>query len=315
MDATGLNYYEIMGVPEDATPAQIRAAWRERAVALHPDHQKDSSATTEFIAAREAYETLSSPQRRRAYDSVLRANDRPRRPSTVYSQPPASSPPPPPAYTQPHDTQPHGPRGADIHASVTVDFAPAVFGTRAEVIGTHRSLCRSCGGYPPPAGCIVCAQAGYEPLSFVIDLEIPAGTTNGQQVVVPNYGDVGDRPTSNSAPYGVPGPPGDLLVRVDVRPQPGVLALGADLVYDLPVDVIDALLGTHQRVVLLDGPASVVIPPGTPPGQRLKIVGRGVPHPSQTRGDALVEVRIVMRDDLTEQERSMLETLRRPARK
>lgn len=308
-------YYDILGISSDATPSQIRAAWRVVAVALHPDRSGDDVAGDDFIAAREAYETLSSPQRRRVYDAQLRTNSSSPRPSTVYTQPPASPPPPPPPpqYTRPHSEQRHGYRGADLRTSIVVDFAAAVFGTHAEAIGQRRALCRSCGGYPPPpSGCIVCGLTGYESLSFVADVDVPPGTTNGALVTVANYGDVGDRPILAGEPYGVPGPPGDLLVRVDVRPQPGVISLGQDLIYDLPVDVIDALLGIRQRINLLDGPATVVVPPGTAPGQRLRIVGRGVPHPAATRGDAMVEVRIVMRDDLTEPERALLETLRRP---
>jgi molecular chaperone DnaJ len=301
--------YELLGVPENATPSQIRTAWREKAVLFHPDHVGESGGDV-FISVREAYETLSNPQRRRVYDAERRQGARPAY-REVFTQPPAPTPPPPPpVYTRPHAEQEYGSRGGDLHTSVMIPFVDAVFGATPEATGIRRALCRSCGGYPPPPGCVVCGYSGYEPLSFSVPVEVPAGTVNGETITVLDYGDVGERPERDGELYGVPGLPGNLLVRVDVHHEVGVVAVGADLVYDTPVDVVDALLGARQRIQLLDGPATVIIPPGCAPGQRIHISGRGVPLPGTTRGDGIAEVRVIMRDNLSADERTKLESMR-----
>jgi curved DNA-binding protein len=66
---------------------------------------------------------------------------------------------------------------------------------------------------------------------------------------------------------------------------------------------------------LIDGPATIIIPPGTSPGQRLRLPGRGIPQAQGLRGDALAEVRLIMRDSLSQEERKTLEVLRKPANK
>ena len=298
-------HYDVLGISAEATPLQIRTAWLTLAMALHPDRGTDYDPSS-FIRLREAYVVLSDPTQRRRYDADL-AKGTHVRSRPVYSQGPA---PEPPAYTKPRSDQPAGDRGPHIRASVSIDFADAIFGVTTEVYGTRKDVCRSCTGYPPPQGCVICGQSGYEPISFTTALPVPPGTVAGTDIVVANLGDVGERPTGDSGAYGVPGPPGDLLVRVDVRPQPGVIAQGIDLLYDLPVDVIDALLGTRTSIELLDGAATVIVPPGTPPGQRLRLPGRGIPQAQGLRGDALAEVRLTMREVLSPEERQNLESMR-----
>jgi molecular chaperone DnaJ len=298
-------HYDVLGITVKASPAQIRQAWLALARQLHPDHGDDYDPS-DFIRLREAYEVLSDPTQRRRYDADL-AKGSVKRSVPAYPQGPASEPP---AYTRPRSDQPPGPRGHHIRASVSIDFVDAIFGVTTEVYGTRKDVCHSCTGYPPPPRCVICGLTGYEPTSFTTALLIPPGTVAGADLVVANLGDVGERPVDTNGPYGVPGPPGDLLVRVDVRPQPGVVAQGMDLLYDLPVDVIDALLGERATMELIDGPATVIIPPGTPPGQRLRLPGRGVPQAQGLRGDALAEVRLIMRDSLTQEERSALESVR-----
>jgi len=304
-------HYDVLGITSEATPTQVRQAWLALARELHPDHG-DSYDPSNFIRLREAYEVLSDPTQRRRYDADI-SKGRIKRSAPVYSQGPA---PDPPAYTRPRSDQPAGTRGPHIRASVSIEFTDAIFGVTTEVYGMRKDVCPSCTGYPPPVGCVICGTKGYEPTSFVTALPIPPGTTAGTDLVVANLGDVGERPVDpTGTPYGVPGPPGDLLVRIDVRPRSGVVAQGLDLLYDLPVDVIDALLGERATMELIDGPATIIIPPGTSPGQRLRLPGRGIPQAQGLRGDALAEVRLIMRDSLSQEERKTLEVLRKPANK
>jgi curved DNA-binding protein CbpA len=70
-------YYEILGVAPDATPDEIRAAYRKLAKQYHPDVNSDPDAGERFIAVQQAYETLSDPEARARYDLALRGGMRP----------------------------------------------------------------------------------------------------------------------------------------------------------------------------------------------------------------------------------------------
>ena len=205
-----------------------------------------------------------------------------------------------------------GRSGADLAATVTVSFVDAVFGTTVPLSYSRRMRCRSCNGLPPLDGCASCGLEGYELLEASVTVSVPPGTSANSSVTIFAAGDVGERAGPPGHRRGLLGASGDLVVNVNVIATPGVIMAGADLIYDLPLDVIDALLGCLVHPTLLDGSCSLAIPPGCPPGQRIKIPGRGVPIPGATRGDAYAELRIVMRQHLTADQRELLELLRLP---
>ncbi|MER3453367.1 MAG: molecular chaperone DnaJ, partial [Acidimicrobiia bacterium] len=110
---------------------------------------------------------------------------------------------------------------------------------------------------------------------------------------------------------GVPGgPPGDLYVRVRVRPHPLFGRRGRDLTVTIPVTYPEAVLGVTVAVPTLDGkPVRVRIPPGTPSGRVLRVRGGGVPGPDGSRGDLLVTVEVAVPRRVEGTERELVEAL------
>ena len=312
------NYYELLGVAPNATPAEITSAWRRVARRLHPDVTKTTTTAEQFIAAQRAYETLSDSALRKNYDrqnhidatvaaSPWQFQDTPPAPTwTSYTPPPK----PTKAKKKPTGEYVFGARGNDLTTRVTIEFAEAVFGKEVVVFLARREVCRVCSGEPARSGCTICATSGSEMVEARVVVHIPPGTHSATQIVLPGLGDVGPRSGTAASPEGIPGPAGDLIVVVTVNHAAGVSISGNDLVYDVPVDVIDALLGLRRRIDLLDGPATIVVNPGTPYGTRIRISGRGVPTTHATRGDAFAEIRLVMRSNLSAAERRALEPLR-----
>ena len=197
-------------------------------------------------------------------------------------------------------------------AQVTVGFSAAVFGSAIEVYLSRREACRTCHGAPPATGCPACGEEGTELVETMVEVTVPPGTHTGSQARVLQAGDIGPRAGPPEDRRGAPGPAGDLVVEFTVSPIAGVVMQGQDLVYDLPIDVIDAILGSQHQMRLLDGPALVVAAPGCSPGGRLRIPGRGVPAHTAGRGDAYAELRFVMRTHLSGAERLALESVRKP---
>lgn len=108
------------------------------------------------------------------------------------------------------------------------------------------------------------------------------------------------------------GPPGDLYVRVRVRPHPVFRREGDDIVSEVAVGIAQAALGTKLRVPTLDGDEELVVPPGTQPGQVFRLEGKGMPRLRRGgRGDQLVKVKVEVPRRLSERERELLLELAR----
>jgi molecular chaperone DnaJ len=146
--------------------------------------------------------------------------------------------------------------------------------------------CPSCGGGGVLQGeaCGQCRGQGQEQKSELINVRIPAGVDNGSKVRVPGKG--------NAGPHG--GPPGDLLISIEVTPDPVFHRDGSSLTVKVPVTVPEATLGAEVEVPTIDGTATIKIPAGTRSGQRFRLRDKGAPLPGRKgRGDEFVEVMIV----------------------
>jgi DnaJ-class molecular chaperone len=116
-----------------------------------------------------------------------------------------------------------------------------------------------------------------------VDVKIPAGITNGQQIRLKGQGTAGHA--------GV----GDALITVSIAPHPIFTLEGTDLRLDLAVTLYEAALGAKVRVPTLDKPVEVTIPPWTSGGRTFRLKGKGFPAKTG-RGDLLATVRIALPD-------------------
>jgi molecular chaperone DnaJ len=214
--------------------------------------------------------------------------------------------------------------GSDLHASLTVTFEEAFRGVDRQVVVTRQVPCGACGGagrVRTPEGrcphchatgkvrwarghmvfskscaacggtgrqrsqrCEVCAAHGRLVRSEPVPVHVPAGVHDGARLRVAERGHTGVRG----------GRTGDLYIDIHVQPHLLLRREGDDLFIVVPVAVHEAVLGARIDVPTLDGGAKLKIPPGTQGGQRFRMSGRGAPTPAGTRGDLIVEVKLVL---------------------
>jgi molecular chaperone DnaJ len=231
-------------------------------------------------------------------------------------------------------------RGADVRAELTLDFVDAVHGLTTTLHltsdaqcstcngsgarpGTTPKLCPQCGGrgviddnqglfsFSTPcrrcggAGtviedpCPTCHGSGVEKRAREVQARIPAGVSDGQTIRLKGRG----------APGRNGGPAGDLLVDIHVAPHPRFGRSGDDLTVRVPVAFAQAALGADIPVPTLEGPdVKLRLRPGTQPGSRHRVKGRGIATPKGT-GDLIVTVDVVVPTSLTDAERAAIEQL------
>jgi molecular chaperone DnaJ len=145
--------------------------------------------------------------------------------------------------------------------------------------------------------CEACHGQGVETRTESITVKIPPGVADGARVRVPGKGHAGVRGA----------PPGDLYLSVGVRPHPVFQRIGDELHLVVPIAIHEAALGARIDVPTPDGSARLRIPPGTQSGQRFRIRERGAPSPrTGSRGDLVVEVRLMLPPVLDERSKELL---------
>ena len=106
------------------------------------------------------------------------------------------------------------------------------------------------------------------------------------------------------------GTPGDLYVKVHIRPDPRFKKDGPNLITELNIKLSDALLGTDYTVATLDGDEAISIPAGVTHGELLRIPGKGVPNNRGKRGDLYVKVKIILPHKLSREAKKLVEKLK-----
>ena len=304
------DFYEILGVSRTATQDEIQRAYRKLARAHHPDVNKDPVAEDRFKDVSEAYNVLHDPETRRRYDAF--GPDFRRVPDDV--DPDTWN-----RATAGGGARGRGPgagrqarRGPSADGGFTADFGDidlddllgGLFGGRAG---------RGFGPIPgadQEAVIDVTVEEAYRGARRSVTLEgggqtrtlevsIPAGVTNGQRIRLAGQGGQG----SDGAQAG------DLYLIVRIAPHPRYRVDGRDLRVELPLAPWEAALGTTVAVETPDGEAKVKVPAGTSSGRRLRLRGRGLPHPRGTPGDLYAEIKIMVPKTLSAQERRLFEEL------
>jgi len=166
---------------------------------------------------------------------------------------------------------------------------------------TTVTVCPDCGGHGERAeqACQVCAGQGVVEVDEEIEISIPAGIADRQELVVRGAGDAVSE-----------GHSGDLYVVVHVEPHQLFERKGRDLHTDLTISFTQAALGETIAIPTLDGEAKLQIPPGTQPGTELRLAECGVVDmDSPRRGDLIVHLQIAVPTHLTTRQRELLHEL------
>lgn len=341
---TKRDYYEVLGISREADASEVKRAYRKLAVQYHPDRNPDDpTAEEKFKEAAEAYEVLSDAEKRRTYDRFGHeglkgqgftgfsgfddifshfgdifgdifgfGGGRGRRSAR---------------------------RGADLRIDLSITFEEAARGTTKELPiqrsepcercsgtgaepGTSPETCSTCGGRgqvvhsqglfmisttcPRCHGngqtiarhCRTCEGRGQQRIEKTVQVQIPAGVDNGTRIRIGGEGEPGERGAV----------PGDLYVFLRVEPHPFFERDEYDLHCEVPVGIIQAVLGDKLEVPTLDGPEKIKIEPGTQPGELIRIRGKGIPHVrGRGRGDLVVHVKVVVPRKISRKQKDLLE--------
>jgi molecular chaperone DnaJ len=343
------DYYEVLGVNRDVADEDIKKAYRKLAMKHHPDRNPDSKEAEErFKEAKEAYEVLSEPEKRRAYDAYGHAGVNPqmggmgadaagfggfaeafgdifsdifgggqgRGRSSVY-------------------------RGADLRYNLEITLEQAARGTETKIRIPTMEPCETCHGSGAKPGthpktCETCHGAGTVRLSqgfFSIQQTCPTCHGSGKMVSdpcptcrgagrlkkhktlavkIPAGVDEGDRiRLSGEGEAGVNGgPPGDLYVVMHLKPHGVFQRDGDDLHCEMPVSFTLAALGGEIEIPTLDGSAKIKVPAETQTGQVFRLRGKGIKGVRASYpGDLLCEVVIETPVRLTDRQKELLREL------
>lgn len=289
------DFYEVLGLSLDASRADITKAYRRLARELHPDRNPDDPGAEErFKAVGAAYEVLSHPERRAAYDQArtMATSGARRRAGGGYTI----------RVENLDDLGGFGVAGGGV-GSVFDDlfgFGTSRAGTRRRPRPSKGTDTRAELRLPLPEAVGGATRTVSVPGHGEVTVRIPAGVDDGQTVRIPGKGG----PGRNG------GPAGDLLVTVHVEPHHLFGRLGHNLTLTVPVTYAEAVRGATVAVPTLDGqPVTVRIPPGTPPGRTLRVRGRGVPTQAGGRGDLLVTVQVDVPRQLNDRQRDLIDEL------
>ncbi len=299
--------YETLGVGKDADNAAIKKAYRKLARQNHPDlNPGDAPAEERFKQISMAWEVLGDPERRRNYDEFGEVSletgfdaDQARRAREAFGSRFGFAGDPAAAgsahdfefgniddllggiFGRAADGREFQLPGADLEASLELEFEEAIRGG-----GKRLTLSRPT------------ADGSLEPETLTV--QIPPGTKDGARLRLAGKGG-----------SGVGGaPPGNLYVRLKVRPHRVFQREGSHLAFTLPISVREAIEGAQIEVPTLDGRVTLTIPPGTDGGTRLRLREKGVPAPGEgTPGDLFARIQIRVPRDLDEAARESLAAL------
>ena len=332
LSAAGMaeDYYELLGVPRDATEADVKKAFRRRARELHPDvNPDDPDAEARFKQVAEAYDVLSDPERRGVYDRLGPEGLRGAGAGPDFTG--ASVQDIFNAFFGGDIFGEAGPAGGkDVGAAVELDFLESATGATRVIPLELVSICGACEGNGAADGatletCHECAGRGVRrtisrSIFGEIARESPCPVCGGQGEIpserCPACAGRGRRVEAKDVEVEIPagiangqrvafrgrghagepgGHNGDLYVTVAVRPHPELERDGLDVVTSVSLPVTDAMLGTSVPVMTLEGERDVEIPAGTQPGEQIVLRGAGFPAiQSRGQGDqrVIVDVRV-----------------------
>lgn len=152
------------------------------------------------------------------------------------------------------------------------------------------------------AKCTACKGDGRVFGEDTVNIDIPAGVQEGMQLSVPGKGNAGERN----------GTPGDLIIQIEEESHPNLQREGLNVAYDLHLSFPDAVFGANLEVPTIEGRAKIKIPPGTQSGKVFRLKGKGFPNINgYDKGDQLVHVNIWTPQQVTNEEKDMLERMQR----
>ncbi len=303
------DYYDILGVAKGASDADIKKAYRKLAMKYHPDRNKgQKDAESKFKEVQEAYDALSDKEKRAAYDRFGHAGIDPSMAAGAaagggqgfdFSE----------MFRQARGGSGGGGDAAGFHFEGNPeDLFEGLFGGGG-FSGTRRGAPRTRKGADVAYRMNVSLQQAAEGFDThitvpgdggdgtrTLEVKIPAGIRDGQKVRVAGKGQ----------PGGNGGPPGDVLVQIHIDADPRFDREGDDLVTRVTISQPTAALGGEVEVPTLTGHVTMTVPPGTQPGRRFRLRGKGVKAmKSGDFGDLYAQIQVETPTQLSDEVRRL----------
>lgn len=305
------DYYKLLGVGKSASDAEIKKAYRKLARKYHPDVSKEADAEDKFKQVKEAYEVLKDPEKRKFYDQYGE-NWKAAQQGGFAGGGPGG----------PSGFGGGGFTGAD--AGDFSDFFENMFGggggfryadggagfgggrrnfkTRGEDLHTkvkisledaYKGTTRSLRLQVPE----VTAQGQVVNKAKTLNVKIPKGVTEGQQIRLSGQGGMGQGG----------GPNGDLYMEVEFEKHPRYTLEGKNVYYRLPISPWEAALGDKVTVPLVEGKVDLKVPAGSESGKKMRLKGKGLP--AKAPGDFYVVLEIITPKPTTDAQKAIYETM------
>jgi DnaJ-class molecular chaperone len=285
------DYYKILGVSKTASEEEIKKAFRKLAHEHHPD--KKGGNETKFKEASEAYSVLGDKNKRAQYDSFGGNADFSGGAQSGFNGAggfggfdfSGFS-----ANSQGFDnidindilsSMFGGARrvrkGRDVQVDIELSFHESIFGVTRKININSKLV-----------------------MQKEVSVVVSAGIENGQMIRMTGLGETVQD-----------GQPGDLYVRVHVKPHPNFRKEGYNLIMDIHIKLTDALLGITKSISTLEGEIDLKIPAGTNTGTILRVKGKVVPHAGNRRGDLYIRITINLPEKLSKEAKRLVEELKK----
>ncbi len=351
------DYYEILGLSRNATPEELKKAYRKTAIKYHPDKNPDNPEAEDlFKEAAEAYEVLSDPQKRERYDRFghqgvggggfgggsMNMDDIFSQFGDIFGGGSAFES----FFGGGGGRGTRQRRGSNLRIKLKLTLDEVSHGVEKKIKVKRYVSCDVCGGNGAKNGtalqscstcngsgqtrkvvntmlgqmvstntcptcngegkivsqrCDNCHGEGRLMEEEVIPVQIPEGVGEGIQLSMSGKGNVPKRG----------GVPGDLLIVIEEVEDEELKRDGSNIVYDLHLSFMDAVLGTDVEVPTVDGKVKIKLEPGTQSGKILRLRGKGIKDINgYGKGDQLIHVNVWTPQKVSDDEKQLLEALR-----
>jgi molecular chaperone DnaJ len=342
------DYYNVLGVDRNASDDEIKKAYRKMAMKYHPDKNPDNpEAESKFKEAAEAYDILSSPDKKSNYDRYGSATgggnpfgggfgnmeDIFSNFGDIFGN----------AFNQRYNggQRPQS-KGSNLRIKVTLNIDEILKGTSKKLKYKRQDKCTTCSGkggtdvrncipcngtgqrtvlQQTPFGqirqvttCPDCAGSGQQVHSKcndckgdgtvireqTVDVEIPAGVSNGMQLSMTGFGN-----------YVRNGQAGDLHIVIEEERDFSFKRENNNIIVEKTISVIDAIIGANVKVNTPHGEMTVAIEPGTEHGKVIRMSGKGIPDIQYGMGDLYIKISVKIPKNIELDEKLALEKLRK----
>lgn len=342
------DYYNVLGVNKNASEDEIKKAYRKMAMKFHPDKNPDNpEAESKFKEAAEAYDVLSSPDKKSNYDRFgstsgggnpfggggFNMEDIFSNFGDIFGS----------SFNQRYNGgQKPQSKGSNLRIKVSLTIDEILKGVSKKLKYKRQDKCITCDskGGTDVRNCIPCNGTGQRTVvqntpfgqirqatscpdcggqgqqvhkkcndckgdgtilkEQTVDVEIPAGVSNGMQLSMPGFGN-----------YVRNGQPGDLHIVVDEIRDFSFKRENNNIIVEKTISVIDAIIGSNIRVSTPHGEMSVAIEPGTEHGRVIRMNGKGIPDIQYGLGDLYIKISIKIPKKIELDEKLALEKLKK----